>query len=139
MVLNGVAVYWGIPGFTIVESTFGTMLPQSFDHTKRDSKDSIKNTAGKTVTTIWPDPMDEITLEAFIKGTGLADAKAQVKLPPAGTLCTVSFTSTDYVAVSTGLVWELQEGAKISGTNTSAIKISLPLIYNSSITTGAPA
>jgi hypothetical protein len=136
--INGVAVSWGVPDFGIVESIVGSMIAQDFDNENTDAPETIKDRVGTTVSEIYPDPGKLFNLNFFTKGTGIADAKTQSKLPLIGALVTVSFTQANYAGVTTGLTWSVKS-AKASGTNTSAIKISLGLEHKPSITTAATA
>jgi hypothetical protein len=137
VVLNGIALSWGVPDFAVTASALGQVLVQDFDHSMEDSVETYKDRQGKRCTECFPDPIQKFTFNGLVRaasGTNtLANAKTQSLLPLIGTLVSLTFTSTEYAGVTTGLTWTVKD-AKMNGTNTSAMKVSLGLEYASGIT-----
>lgn len=126
--INGAAVSWAMPGFTLTPTTqVGTLIAQGIEHTKNDEPETIKNASGQTATRIWPDPSQDLMFEYFVSGSSLADASnTQCLIPDPGYIVTLAFGTYPALGSSPARC-EVQSGTKLSLTNTSARKVSLPL------------
>ncbi len=127
--INGTAVNFGFigsPGFTVTSGQlmFAGALLQSADQSKAGDVESARNGIGDIVTRGHYDIHDEATLEFIIAGTGTAQAILNTTLATVGPGDFVSITACssmpDLIAT-----WEIQSGAKISGSNTGFKKASL--------------
>lgn len=139
--VNGVPLnfaFLGSNGITI-SNLSGQMELQSAEVTAVAENDVVRNAAGDKMTRAWYDRHQQASLESVIIGAGLAAAIANSTvnnyLPGSFVLITQCDSMPDLV----GKAWEVQSGGKISGSNTSAKKLTLPLEYNPNITgTAAP-
>lgn len=136
-IYNGVAMDFGAGDATITAITnkIGTFKVQSWDYSNKAKKEPVAGADGNTVSVTYYDPTAEASFEYIPSGTGLANAIAQVILPPIGTICTV--TSTNYTAIA-GTNW-IVEDAAIKATNTKNKVISLKLCQYPNITAAAGA
>lgn len=140
---NGTAVNFGFPttagGITISSPAIsGNLILQSADETAGANNERVMDEVGNVVTSIWTDPHIKATLECVIKAAGLAaaiTATAIASLVP-GTIITISACAAmpDLIATS----WEVMD-AKISGTNTTAKRLTLSLEKRAGITAVASA
>lgn len=138
-VINGTAINFGFTGSNGIAITglSGTLL-QSLDHSKGADVESVRNGLGDIVSRGWYDLHDEATIEWVITGTGLANAITNTTLssltPGAFIVVTACASDPDVVAT-----WEVQSGAKITGSNTNAKRISVPVHKRAGVTAVASA
>ncbi len=122
----------------IAETTYltGKIILQSADHENGAEKEVIKSAAGVTVTKSFSDPVDKTTLEYFCTATTLAGVTANVALPPVPSILNITACADMPSLVKSN--WVYEGGGKITGSNTGAKKITLPLEAMGSITALAP-
>ena len=137
--INGIAVSFGFSttadangnqGFTST-SISGALL-QSADQSDDAEVEVVRNGSGERVVHAWYDLHKACTLEYVVSASTIAGAKAATLLPAIG-----SFISITACAEMPSLVsshWEVQKGGKISKSNTTVSKISIPLMSCDNIT-----
>ena len=122
-------VAWGLPsGLSI--TGFTTILPQSFTYRRDADEATVRNSAGQTVTEIWYDKRESLSIEVVVSGATIAAAKADSILPASGDIITIGDSATPddapnltasnagkYVCVS----------AQEVGSNTAERRVSLEL------------
>lgn len=140
-IINGTAVNFAFPttpGGITYSVLSGKLILQSADQSKGARNERVTDEVGNVTTSAWTDPHDKATLEHVIKGTGLADAITQTTLAAlaVGVIITISACANMPDLVATN--WEIMD-SKISGTNTSAKKLSLTLEKRVGITGPAGA
>ena len=139
-VSNGTAVnfvFTGTNGITITGIS-GTLL-QSAEYSAEADKDEVRSAVGDIINRNWYDQRTKATLEWVITGTGLANAitnTAIASLTP-GTIITISACASMPDLV--GTTWEVQSGASIKGSNTTAKRLSVPLEKRAGITAASSA
>src|ERR1044071_2962791 len=140
MVQNGTPGNFGFTGTNGITITgiSGTLL-QSADIASHADKDEVRNALGDIVTRSWYDPHTKANLEWTITGTGIANAivnTALAGLTP-GTILVITACASMPDLVGTN--WEVMDGAKITGSNTTHKKYTVPLEKRAGITAAAPA
>ncbi len=116
--------FTGVGGITI--TGISGILLQTAEQTKAADCEVGRNGVGDEVAHGWYNPHDEGSLEWIVSGTGLADAITNttiVKTPGTIIVITACANMPDLVATN----WEVQSGAKTSGSNTSFKRITLPV------------
>lgn len=141
--INGTAVNFGFgagAGITIAEMS-GVLL-QSAEHGTAADVETVRDGLGAEVSHGWHNASDSATLEWVIKPvdgqTSLAKAienTVNTYLTP-GLFLTLTCTNMPSLNAS---VWEVQPGTRISGSNTTAKKISVPLRRLAGVTAVASA
>jgi hypothetical protein len=118
----------------IAETTYltGKMILQSADHENSADKEEIRNAAGTTVTESFYNPMDKANLEYIPTASTLAGVTANVALPSVPSILNITACADMPTLIKTN--WVYKGGGKITGSNTGAKKISLPLEALASIT-----
>lgn len=132
-VLNGTAIVFAFTttaGITIT-GVSGILL-QSKDHSIVAEREVTRDAKGNRVQSTHYDERHEAALRYKVSGTSLADAKVNTALQTPGTLLVVTACADDPAMVATN--WEVQSGARITQTNTSAAEIEIPLEKSAGIT-----
>jgi hypothetical protein len=134
-IFNGVAMDFGAGdlGITPISGKVGTFTVQDWDWDTTSEKDVVKNASGVTITATYFDPTQTATFNVVISGTGIANAQAQIILPPRGTICAIN--SSLYPAIA-GTNWIIEK-AKIKATNTKNKIASFELMQYPAITAAA--
>lgn len=132
--IKGTAVnfgFTGTDGITITGCT-GWML-QSAEQSKACDLEVVRNAAGEEVSHGFYNIHDEATLEYVIYGAGLAAAIANTTaaLQTPGTMLVVTACASMTTLEGT---WEVQAGCKVSGSNTTAKRLSVPVKKFANIT-----
>lgn len=111
------------------------ILLQSAEHSRQADKETTLDGAGARVARGWHHQRQAATLEWVVAGTSLANSLANSTL---GTLTPGSFVVVTCATLPdlTGS-WEVQEGAKLSGGNTTSKKLSVSLELAAGITQAA--
>ncbi len=136
--INGIAVNFGFvsaSGLTIA-GLVGTLL-QSADHSSAADMEGARNGIGAYVVRGWYDTHDEAALEWVVTASSIANAITASSLTPvvAGTLITIA--NCDSLPELNGTTWEVQSGAKVSGSNTTFKKMSVTIHKRAGITAAA--
>lgn len=144
--INGTPVNFGFTGTQdtdggqgiTITGLVGTLL-QSAEHTKVGECEKVRDGNGNDVVHAWSNIHDEASLEYIVAGSGLAAAitntTAALKTPGTIIVITVCASMPSLVATT----WEVQSGAKVSGSNTGAKKVTLPIHKMPGITAAATA
>ena len=124
------AMSGGAQGITI---TGITGILQSLETSKTSDVEKIKDGNGNEVVHAWSNQRTNLTLEAIIGASSLANALTGVSyaLQNPGTILAISACASAPNII--GLSWEVQD-AKVSQSNTTAAKVSLTLGYCAGIT-----
>lgn len=118
----------------IAEATYltGKIILQSADHENASDKEEIRNAAGNVVTESFYNPSDKANLEYIPTATTLAGVTANVSLPSVPSILNITACADMPTLIKSN--WVYKGGGKISGSNTGAKKITLPLEALSNIT-----
>lgn len=136
--INGTPVNFGFTGTGGIAITgLSGILLQSAEHSKRADCEEVRNGVGDVVVHGWYNIHDEAQLEWVVTGAGLADAITNTALQTPGTILVITACASMPSLIAT--TWEVQDGAKISGGNTNAKRITLPLKKYAGITAVAGA
>lgn len=134
--INGTAVNFGFTGTNgITISGLSGVLLQSVERSKQADCEVVRNAVGDEVMHGWYNVHDEATLEWIVTGTSLAAAVTNTTLQTPGTIVSITACASDPDLVATS--WEVQSGVKVSGSNTNAKRISLPIKKFTNITAQA--
>lgn len=135
--VNGTPVNFGFQGTNGITITgvSGTLL-QSADQQAVADVEVTRDGLGKEVTHGWYNDHDEATLEWVITGSGLAAAITNTTLLRPGAFVSITACTSQPGLVGT---WEAQTAIKISGTNTTSKKFTLPIKLLSGISAIAGA
>ena len=146
-VLNGLAVNFGFSstswGITITGLT--GFLIQTAEETADAKLEAVMGPTGDDVLHGWHGFVTDATLECVItdlSGNSIATALTNTTLTgvTAGTFITITACAAmPDLATTSHNVWEVQTGAKISKSNTTAAKISIPIKRLVNITAAASA
>ncbi len=137
--INGIAVSFGFAtatdangnqGFT--SASISGVLLQSADQTDDAELEVVRNGAGDSVVHAWYDFKKSCTFEYVVSGASITAAKAATVLPTIGTFLSITACAEMPSLVNTH--WEVQKGGKISKSNTTVSKISIPLMACPNIT-----
>jgi hypothetical protein len=131
---NGIPVNFGYTGTKTADGTQGISITgitdtllQSAEQTKVAEVERVRDGNGNQVVHVWSDEHDEATLEWVVTGSGLAAAitntGAALKSPGAFIAITTCASHPGLV----GTCWEVQSGTKVSGSNTTAKKVTMPI------------
>lgn len=112
-------------GITITGTGVGTMLLQNAEISKNADLYEVRDGVGNVVSQTFYNQNDDAKLEAFVVGTGLADAITQSTLPAVGAI--VSITACVSLPSLVATNWIVQPGISISGGNTDAKKVTYSL------------
>lgn len=138
--INGTAVNFGFQGTNGITITglSGTLLQSAKQRKKADSE-VTRDGLGEEVAHAWYNIHDEAELEFVVTGTGLAVAitntAAMLKTP--GTIITITACTSMPDLITS--VWEVQDGAEVSGSNTTSKRATIPLKRFTNITAAAGA
>ena len=118
----------------IAETTYltGKIILQSADHENASDKEEIRSAAGVIVTESYYNPSDKANLEYIPTATTLAGVTANVALPSVPSILNITACADMPSLIKSN--WVYKGGGKITGSNTGAKKITLPLEALSSIT-----
>jgi hypothetical protein len=133
---NGTAINFGVSGKTFSGTGLGTFFLQNYSRQQNADMEVTRNEDGAEVNHTHYNFNDEASIEGTVKGTGLADAITQTKIPLAGAFITITDSSDSGLV---GTTWEVQSGAALSGTNTTAKKIKVTMKKFAGITAAASA
>lgn len=130
--------FLGPNGITITGLS-GQIELQSADVSAEAENEVVRLANGDKMARGWYDRHQKGSIEAIVTGSGMAAAIANTTvnnyLP--GSFCVV--TRCDSMPDLVGKSWEVQSGARMAGSNTSAKRLTLPVEYNPNITaTAAP-
>lgn len=138
MTINGTAVNFGFTGAGGVAVTgLSGLLLQSAEHSKIADREEVRNGIGDPVMHGWHGQREVASLEWIVTGSGLADAITNTTIQTPGTILVITACASMPSLIAT--TWEVQSGAKVSGANVNAKRITLPLEKNAGITAVAPA
>jgi len=139
---NGVPVNFGFQGASAADGSQGItitgvsgVLLQSVELSKGAEVERARDGNGNTVVKAWSDIHDEATLEWIVAGSSLSTALTNTALSAPGALVVITACTSVPSLVAT--TWEVQAGGKISASNTSFKKISLPIHKYPGITAAA--
>jgi hypothetical protein len=139
-IVNGIAVnfaYTGTNGITITGIS-GTLL-QSADVSAEAEKEDVRDNSGDLAARSWYDQHLKATLEWIVKGTGLGNALTLTTLTGITPGVILVITACASVPDLVGTNWEVQSGAAIKSSNTTAKRISVPVEKRAGITAVASA
>lgn len=144
--INGTPINFGFTGVQdadggqgiLITGLAGTLL-QSVEQSKVGECEKVRDGNGNDVVHAWSNIHDEATLEYIVTGSGLATAITNTTsaLQTPGAILVISACAS--VPSLIGTTWEVQSGAKVSGSNTGAKKVTLPLHKLPGITAAAGA
>jgi hypothetical protein len=136
MQVNGAPVNFGFqgPNGITISGLSGQLELQTADVTAEAEVDKVRNAAGDDMSHTWYGQCKHATLEFVITGTalGVAITNSNLNAFLPGSFITV--TRCDSMPELVGSTWEVQNGAKLMGSNTAAKKLSCPLWYNGLVT-----
>lgn len=140
--INGIPINFGFQGTAAADGSQGItitglngVLLQSADQAKQAEQEKARDGNGNSVVHAWSDIHDEATLEYIVTGSNLAATLTNTALQTPGTILVISTCTSMPSLVGTN--WEVQAGAKISGSNTTAKKITIPVHKYPGITAAA--
>lgn len=132
--INGTPVNFGFTGTMdpaggqgiAITGLVGTLL-QSAEQTKVGECEKVRDGNGNDVVHAWSNIHDEATLEYIVAGADMGGAitNTTTALQTPGTILTITACLSMPSLIDT--TWEVQSGAKVSGSNTTAKKVTLPL------------
>lgn len=131
----GKPVSFGFSGTDgIAEATYftGKIILQSIEQEYTSDEEQIRSAAGALVTRSFYNPGDKATLEYIPTASTLAGVTANVSAPAVGTIVNITACADMPTLIKSN--WVVVPGAKISGSNTAAKKISLPLEAHAGVT-----
>ena len=124
--------FQGTNGITI-SGLSGVLELQSAEVTAKAENETVRLANGDKMARGWYDQHQQANLEFIITGSGLSNAIANSTVanytPGAFIIVTVCTSMPDLA----GKHWEVMDGGKIAGSNTTAKKLTLPLEYNPNI------
>lgn len=132
--ITGTAVNFGVSGTAVSGTGVGTMYLQKYDRKRNADMDATRDEDGNEVSHAWHNYSDEASLEYKVKGSSIADAATQTKIPEPGALVTITSSKDSSLA---GTTWEVQSGPSLNRTNTSSAVVTLPLKKFAGITSVA--
>jgi len=142
--INGVAVNFGFQGTAGADGSQGIsitgitgVLLQNFDQTKAAELERVRDGNGNDVVHAWSNIHDEATLEWVLAGASLAETLTGVSLSIKSPGSIVAITACTSMPGLVSSYWEVQAGAKISGSNADAKKVSMPIHLLPGITAAA--
>jgi hypothetical protein len=139
--VNGLPInfaFQGTNGITI-NGLAGKLELQSAEVTAKAENEVVRLANGDKMARGWYDQHQQANLEFIITGSGLADAIAQSTVNNYKPGAFITVTTCTSVPDLVGKAWEVMDGGKIAGSNTTAKKLTLPLEYNPNIqATAAP-
>lgn len=133
--LKGVAVNFGFTGTDgIAESTIltGKMQLQSADYEATGDEEQVRDSDGDLVNRSFYNLGFKASLEYIPSGTDLSGAQTNTALPAVGAV--LSITACASLAALVKSNWVVVPGGKITGSNTTAKRITLPLESHAGIT-----
>ena len=137
--INGTPVNFGFTGSNGIAITGQTgALIQNAEHSKQGEREKVRNGVGDTITHGHYDIHDQVSLEYIITDpTNIAGAitNTTAALLTPGTIIVITACPSMPSLVAT--TWEVQSGAKISGSNTNAKRATIPLEKYTGITGAA--
>lgn len=127
---KGVGVHWGV-GTTVVNSIGGyVMQDRSYD--RMSEKETLKGATGRTLTTIYYDESDEMTLTVVPSGSyGQSDITPVI--PAVGDMVVVTDSVNSFYQ-ATGSSW-IVESASPQSSNTGFMKVTYKLKRHPEIST----
>jgi len=137
-IINGIPVNFGFQGTGGITITgISGIILQSADWSKAADVESARDGQGAIVARGWYDIHDEATLEWIISGTNLAASITNTDLATVepGDIITISACTSMPTLITS--VWEVQSGAKITGSNTTFKKLSCTIHRRAGITGAA--
>lgn len=133
----GVAVnfaFTGTDGAAFTGTGIGTFTLQSAKHSKTADRYEVKDAAGVLSNVTFANPGEHAVLEYLIRGSGLADALTQTKIPYQGIVVAITAcASLPEIVGTTNGIWFVDGEPEISGSNTDFKKVTLPLTKNPGI------
>lgn len=121
--------FQGTNGITITGLS-GQLELQSAEVTAKAENETVRLANGDKMARGWYDQHQQANLEFIITGTGLANAIVNSTVanytPGAFIIISACASMPDLV----GKNWEVMDGGKVAGSNTTAKKLTLPLEYN---------
>lgn len=130
--INGIPINFGFQGTAGTDNGQGItitgvagVLLQSAEHTKVGEVEKVRDGNGNDVVHAWSNIHDEASIEYIVTGTNLAGSITNTALQNPGAILIV--TACISMPTLIGTTWEVQSGCKISGSNTAAKKITLPV------------
>jgi len=130
--INGTPVNFGFgagAGATVlsgVTDISATLLLQNAEHGSAGDSEVVRDGAGAEVSHAWHNETDSGTLEWVVTGANLAATitnTVMTYLTP-GLFLTITCTNMTSLNAS---VWEVQPGVRITGSNTTSKRISVPI------------
>lgn len=111
------------------------ILLQTAEHSRQADKETTLDGQGARAARGWHHFRSAATLEWVVAGTSLATALSNSSLASItpGAFFVITCTTLPDLTGS----WEVQEGPKISGSNTTSKRISVPLEYAAGVTQAA--
>jgi len=143
--INGTPVNFGFgagAGITVTELS-GVLL-QNAEHSTAADSEITRDGAGAEVTHAWYNETDSATLEYVVSGANLAATITNTVMtyltPGAFITITACANMTSLIKDAAGASktkWEVQPGVRITGSNTTSKRISVPLRRIPGITAAA--
>lgn len=135
--LKGAAVNFGFTGTDgIAESNLtGKMQLQSADYESTADEEQIRDADGDLVNRTFYNLGFKATLEYIPSGADIATAVTNTALIAVGTVINITACASLPALVASS--WVVVPGGKITGSNTSAKRITLPLEKHAGITAAA--
>ena len=127
---RGTNIEFGIKGTTLTGSLIGgTLKLQSRDHTRQSDADEVRDEEGIVVQKSYYNQNEAVQVEYVVTGGTGTDAgtlaAASLTIPTPGSRCTLAnarYTLCD------GSNWFVSEsGASTRGSNTGALRVTIPL------------
>ncbi len=135
--INGTAVNFGFHGTNTIAAPVafsGRFILQSGDVAQGATNERTMDEVGNVVVSAWMDFHQKATLEWVVKGTGLGDSLTGSTIATLTPGTFVSISACTSMPDLVGSTWETVSEPKISGSNTSAKKVSLSLEKRAGIT-----
>ena len=134
----GAAVNFGFTGTDgIAESTIltGKIILQSADIELASDEEQVRDAAGVLASRAFYNPSSKATLEYIPTGASISASLTNTTLPAIGSILSITACANIPSLVKTN--WVVVPGGKISGSNTSAKKITINLEAHAGITAAA--
>lgn len=122
-------------GVGVSFTNIGTLIVQNYSRNAEAEMDQTRDASGDTVALAFYDVSATAQFEYIPKGTGLADAITQTKIPAKGDIGTITSSSDSGFA---GTTWVVM-GATLNGSNTGAVRVTVSLQKWAGITGAANA
>lgn len=131
--INGTPVNFGFTGTNGIAGIGTGMLLQSAEFTKNADIEQIRDADGDVISEVYYNLSEEASLECIVTdATNIAGAITNTAVSNPGTIVNITACASMTSLVQSN--WIVQPGAKISGSNTTAKRVTIPLRRHAGVT-----